>query len=88
MKTLKTTAAALIALTAGQQAAEAQYYQPLPQHHIYRPVPNLPGTIYGGVKGWHRFGWEAGRIMSQRQYGVDPGNYPGFYSRRAWSRPW
>lgn len=86
MKTLTAIITSVLALVTMQEAAQAQYAPPM--RGFYRPVPNVPQTLWNGVQGWHRFGWETGRYLSQRQYGVDPGNYPGFYARESWSRPW
>lgn len=42
--------------------------------------PGMPGIgtiLREGVKGYSRSGWEIGRMMSRRQYGTDPGPWPG-----------
>jgi hypothetical protein len=55
----------------------------------FRSMPRgVPGLMYRGVRGWHRTGWELGRMSSMRQYRIDPGPYPGFYNRQSWSAPW
>jgi hypothetical protein len=87
------TVAALSATTpaAAQSSwsAYGSYYAGQALPHVYRFNPGAPRNLYyEGLKGYHRGGWELGRMYSQRHYGTDPGPYPGFYNRRSWSRPW
>jgi hypothetical protein len=58
----------------GAQSAAAQMRMPLPGGYRVGPQMMIPA-----IRGASRFGWEAGRQWSMRQYGrsADPGPYPG-----------
>jgi hypothetical protein len=77
----------LIAVHSPAAQAGDGRYQPNYGRYIQKEVkdavncaasPNLPGCIKANVKIYGRLGWEAGRLSSQKKYGIDPGDYPGF----------
>lgn len=74
-----------VLLTASAPSANAQYRSGPTGMFQRAPV----GLFYRGVQGYSRSGWEIGRMISQRQYRVDPGPWPGLgpalgYPRSRW----